>query len=1285
VTEAQNQRVQEIRALQDRLGPVEFDPSSVAPTTARYSPDYERAALLSSFDPDELELSPNSFGQLLKDCVVIAGGEIVRFALNPDVRRRVLRQLGSRERMQETLGAVENPPTDPLQEAITRIVDDKALVGTESAPLAWLQTAHQALSWFAGIVPTEQPEAVRARIETIGYLDRFERLVGDNFSGREDALHELREYVGVLPAGAGVVHRASRRSTSFQEQPALVICGPGGIGKSTLLAKFILDYAGDKRLPFVYVNFDSPTVRAGDPKTIVFEALRQLAIQYSDFTITITRLRERWQAETVRLADLTGSAKHSRDQELSNIVRDEFVSLLYSLQLADRPLLLVLDTFEAVQERQRGDIAVLYGFLRDLQEQHSALRVVISGRAAPGDVRPDPAGSAGDPAREPIRTRVLELKGLDRATSTEYLIRAGLSVGHAEEVARYLVPEESMEEGASPLSLRVAADIWRRDLERSELDTNFWAQLRAGRIQAQLITRYIRHTDRNSLAGRLALPSLLLRRIDAAALSAVVAPAWEIPLLPGQEVTAFQDLAGLISLVLERGGVVVQARPEVQRQVVDLLSDAESGKVARLHNLAVVYYARLGEQSDSTPVARREARFDEVVHRLARGDDDGLVRSRWLPECAEFVAGRIPLLSGEAQAVLEQLAGLELTAGMRAMVPQRVWQGDAVTRARRLLESGNAPAVIRLAAERDDWARPSELSLLLARAHLAVDQPLDAVDAAQAALEESDSEVSSALVCDLQLVAAEAAYALDRPQEVLYYADEALTIAREREDAPRIISALLLQVSVKKHRDMGVATVMAVALQAELVPITGPLAESDEVKLLALLDWFPTLVPAAVRLGGLRRLPQRAARQLARSITAVDEQVSAARGEKPGFLALSSGLSVGGSVTRTWQEVLSKLGSLAESAVLRVLEQDVPARALLVDELAEALAAAVRTGQEADEASTVSRVDVQLNQRRRHQLVEALIEELGVEALNAILADEFDRSLGSITSLDQAPEQVVETLVEAAEREDWLSALIIAARNRLPSAPRMLQAANELDLSTIHFAANRLANAVDPRDHAVVLARLGEVEGQIGRLELPEQLIGTGLLVSPELLLIASSSIGGGRVPLDLLQVRFGRKADSKGRVFDDGTSYPVARDGLVDVIPYGRDSGFALLRLDGYPADEPLGSGRGQRFHLRRGFSEVSHFAPISEGQNAFVCWQQAARLELHIERRAMTPAAGGFTLPSLGDSSAGAPCFNRSMEFLGLVLEDRSGVAVIVPGNALWQSLRDHGHGRTVGVALA
>lgn len=1279
-------RAEEIREIQQSLGSLDFSSSASGPTP-RYSQVYEQVALLSSFGPEEFDLRAEPVRDVVNDSAVVVLDGAVRYVLNPDVRRRVLRQLGSRQQMQATLRSVDRLPADPLQVAITRIVDDED-VADDADPISWLQVAYRALSWFTGIIPTESPEAVRARIEAIGLQDRFERLVGENFQGREDELRQMREYVGVLPTSKGFVARLVQRWVSFEEKPALMITGPGGIGKSTLLAKFIVDHArlaDDRRLPFAYINFDSPTVRAGDSKTILTEALRQLAIQYPEFNITIAAQRDRWQATLAELPRLTDASQRARDMELVDRFRREFVNLLTGIHIADRPLLLIFDTFEVVQERQRDDIANFYRFLRQLQRDFPALRVVISGRAGLEDRSKDSVWTAGDEASK-IPTKELRLKGLDRGTSTEYLVRAGLTLEHANEVARYLMPEEAAEEGASPLSLRVAAEVWRRDLERSELDTTFWAQLRAGRIQAQLITRYVRHTDPNSTAGKLALPSLLLRRITAEALASVVAPAWSVPLANAEAERAFEELGGLISLVIERAGRALEPRPEVQHQVVDLLSDLESERVSRLHDLAVIHYSVLSDRDSLSPTDRDQARLDEIVHRLVRGDDEDVVGARWRDGCGAFVTGRIPLLHDQAQAVLDQLAGINLTKGVRKTVSRRVWELDTVERARRALDLGDLQAVLRLAAERDDWLPASELSVLVAEAHLGLGAPLEAIDVAEEAISGTDSNLPTALVGDLHRVAAEAAYKLDQPQDALNHVEDALVIAREREDPQRLAGALLLEAAVQVDRDRRAANAAVERLPEALSRIDGALSERDMLRLFGLVGEFPSLVVAAVEHGGLAYLTPTSSRQLARAITAVDEEVSARRGKRPGLVALTAGLSVGDSVTRTWQDALQKPTATVVTAVVRALGHDVPARAALVDTLARYLGDLVRN-LPAVEATTVEPGGLKLHARRREALVRAIQGEFGLTELDGVVAEEFDRSLSSITALEAGDRYAVRALVDRAQAEEWLSGLIVALRNRRPSSPPLLLVANELDLSTVHFSANRLAGAVGRGDLDSVLAMLGNVESQIGRLEIGRTLVGTSLLVAPDILLVARSSVERAerlRHPADLT-VRFGLKADAKGRVVDTGVSFSLAPDWLIDTIPYPGGSGFALLRVEGYPADEPLGSGPGAPFHLRRGFADISHPGDIIEGQNALICWQQAARLELHIERRAVTKAGNAFALRSLGDSSEGAPCFSRSMRFLGLLLENRAGVARIVPGADLWEALRERGHGDTVGAALS
>src|SRR5439155_19121056 len=92
----------------------------------------------------------------------------------------------------------------------------------------------------------------------------FEFLVA-NFRGRQKELTILRNYVGVMPT-ASVMTNATRQIQEWLNLTArgpLVVWGPGGVGKSTLIAKFILEHGrlvGELSLPFAYLDFDQPAL-----------------------------------------------------------------------------------------------------------------------------------------------------------------------------------------------------------------------------------------------------------------------------------------------------------------------------------------------------------------------------------------------------------------------------------------------------------------------------------------------------------------------------------------------------------------------------------------------------------------------------------------------------------------------------------------------------------------------------------------------------------------------------------------------------------------------------------------------------------------------------------------------------------------------------------------------------------------------------------------------------------------------------------------------------------------
>ncbi len=538
-------------------------------------------------------------------------------------------------------------------------------------------------------------------------------------------------------------------------------------------------------------------------------------------------------------------------------------------------------------------------------------------------------------------------------------------------------------------------------------------------------------------------------------------------------------------------------------------------------------------------------------------------------------------------------------------------------------------------------------------------------------------------------VAAEAAYELAQPLDVLDHLEDALMIARQREDAPRLVAALLLRLVVVHDRSEVESAQVADELQQALATSDIELPAPDVLRLFELADHLPSLVPTAVVHGGFDWLTPKSARQLARPISELDRQASERLGERPGLVARSAGLSVGSgesAVTRAWEDLLARGGPIAVQAVRHALDHGVPARSEVISALARCSATWHATANRPRSRRSATWT-WRSNQRRLRQLAEILLNEVGLNELMDVAASEFDLSLSSIASLDEATETVIREVIAFAQRSGLLGGLIIALRNRRPGNPQLFAIANELDLSAIHYSSKRLAEVAGKDNIGVVLGALGAMEGRIARIEHGDTLVSTGVLVSPELVVVAGSSLDrlGDPNRIAGLLFRFGMKADGKGRRRDDGVTFSLGPDGIVDRFRTGSGSDVALLHVDGYPADEPLGGSRGQRSHERRGFLDVSISSPPTEGQNALLCWQQEAG------DRARASSVGPCTLmgmasvsPASGQQPRGRPCSIGRWSSSGSHSRVEAVGRTSCRARSCRDALRERGHEGTVGVAL-
>lgn len=638
---------------------------------ATLEPYLRAAAVLVSFDPEALRPAgpapldrTQAIGQLLLQSVAAEGpGGGPRWMLHAEARRGALRRLGTADAMQAARRHNPELARGLAQETFDALVDGRMKPLTEQNREE-LTCTLQAAGWLHGILDSvPDPRTVRALVDRATLLTPFHDLA-DQFLGREKELRVLRAHVDVLRTSSAV-EALGRSLKAGAERAPLVIDGVGGVGKSTLMAKFILDHAGSVQaaeLAFVYIDYDRPGLVRYEPATILVEAARQLAVQ-GDSTA--------WPDLSRRLSSVLASAGHSRGRAAgSELVRlrslvdrgtrsqliSQFAATFHSDRLSPLPLLLVLDTFEEVQYFGPEVVDEVGGLLGELAAAVPQLRVVIAGRA-PVDEFPN---------------RQLHLGAFDDDAAVGYLMSRGVD---DEAVARDIVDRLT----GNPLTLQLAARAIARD--RGELANirsmrrqrrRWWAPFLSvdhEAIQGYLYRRILDHI-RSENVQRLAHPGLVLRRVSADLIQHVLADACGIPVAgPADAERLFHELRRDVTLVRPGAGRELEHRPDVRRVMLPLIHSQDPAGAERIHRSAVAYYAaRTGV----------EDRAEEIYHRLFVDDLRPEIDARWQEGVAARLTGALDELPPAGQAYLSPRIGREPR-------DKTVWaRADAETRARRL-------------------------------------------------------------------------------------------------------------------------------------------------------------------------------------------------------------------------------------------------------------------------------------------------------------------------------------------------------------------------------------------------------------------------------------------------------------------------------------------------------------------------------------------------------------------------------------------------------------------------
>lgn len=686
----------------------------------------EAASVLASFDPTQLRVPdvgmehPQTVEELLgsSDFASAAAEGENQWILAPEVRRENLRRLIAENRVQEVL-SVNSPRPQSLVQQMLEAGLSEQIKPLEQQSLEELRATLLVSDWLEGVVQIPGIDDVQQRIEKETLLKPFRDLIGERFAGREKELNELSDYVGVFEASNVIesAHRLVERVFSIKRRPPLMIVAPGGMGKSALIAQFILTHNAAqyvRRFPFAYLDFDRPGLVPEEPVTLLLEAVNQFAVQFPMAMPRAEQLRKEWLQKTsesgsveVMLLPRTRAARSFVAQSDETVVKDKdtkvvrfqdrewfysrFAEFISSFRSPDSPVLLVLDTFEEVQFRGPLFVEQVLSFLESIQSKIPELRTVLVGRAA--------LKSSNYPVR------VMTLPPFDHLAAQAFLEKLGVTdVSIASAIAEQI--------GGSPLTLKLAARLVKVAAEEAGpegirgLETGLVGLLKSKSIEAQLYHRILDHIHDPDVR-RLAHPGLILREITQELIEEVLSGPCGVDVMrPGKSRELFAELSKEIALVEESESGVLIHRPDLRALTLRmLLEDEKMLSVAReINEGAIRYYAR-HDGSD----ARAEELYHLLLFNLERK------RLRWRPgDMAALgkVARSIDELPERSQAFVAARLNIERSPSVWERADIEDWELQVATLARQCLAMHDTKQALSLVSQRKTRSPDSPLYAL---------------------------------------------------------------------------------------------------------------------------------------------------------------------------------------------------------------------------------------------------------------------------------------------------------------------------------------------------------------------------------------------------------------------------------------------------------------------------------------------------------------------------------------------------------------------------------------------
>ena len=600
----------------------------------------ESAALSGAFEPQAMTADPGTLAALIAASDPVPGATQRLRWLRAEPRRAILsRLLTAPGALVHALSHARPAQDDAPGQALCDLLAAARpkIAGLSDARLGALLTA---LGWLEGLAPPEghppfpSPREIQSEIARRGRERAARALLLDGFVGRHKALQDIR---GLLsdPESVGKV---------------LLLTGPGGIGKSTLLAEAVRQLSATT--PVFHFDFDRPAL---DPRGAGLTL---------DFTRQLGQLLPERAEELSQMRGLIGSTfRHGGGEAQANPNQRETTfratseagyrigQIATEAGLGARPVLMVFDTLEIVAAQGEDGLAALNEWLNFARYVLglSQLRVVIAGRAA------EASASRFD------ATRPAEVLPLEPDEAQELLRGMGLDARRAEEAAGIL--------GGNPLVLRLGGRYLLDHPQAPASDLKEGGAGDTALTQGVLYRRILNHVGRgpDDPLRQLAYPGLVLRLVTPAVVRAVIAPALGLTLAPDEERNLWQRLVDQTWLVETQGPNLARHRPDLRAEMLRLMRrDAGLAPlVLRLNRLAEAHFRKLDDPDLPAERAAQEAVYHALMT-LPPGDDLPESVGRLVPAAIGADADELP---PAAAALARALTGVLPRAGDIALLP----------------------------------------------------------------------------------------------------------------------------------------------------------------------------------------------------------------------------------------------------------------------------------------------------------------------------------------------------------------------------------------------------------------------------------------------------------------------------------------------------------------------------------------------------------------------------------------------------------------------------------------